>query len=195
MVPENNSYGYATIIKIKDLGYPRLYYRKRSGVFIGSYVPPGNVDIAGFTTSGKTRNQILTKLEEVIRNKQIIIYSSRFYEEVKTFIWKANRAQAMSGYNDDLVISMAIGSWICDTSGALSGNSHALNDAMIKAMSVSKNTMPVEIPRNVNDAISQDVSGRADSINPVYTDSSAQKGASEWGKRVIIPKDLEWILK
>ena len=195
LVPENNSYGYATIIKIKDLGYPRLYYRKRSGVFIGSYVPPGNVDIAGFTTSGKTRNQILTKLEEVIRNKQIIIYSSRFYEEVKTFIWKANRAQAMSGYNDDLVISMAIGSWICDTSGALSGNSHALNDAMIKAMSVSKNTMPVEIPRNVNDAISQDVSGRADSINPVYTDSSAQKGASEWGKRVIIPKDLEWILK
>ena len=195
LVPENNSYGYATIIKIKDLNYPRLYYRKRSGVFIGNYVPPGNVDIAGFTTSGKTRNQILTKLEEVIRNKQISIYSSRFYEEVKTFIWKANRAQAMTGYNDDLVMSMAIGSWICDTSGVLSGNSKTLNDAMLKAMSVSKNTMPVDIPRNVNDAISTEVSGKADSTSPVYTDSSAQKGAAEWGKRVVIPPDLKWILK
>lgn len=195
LVPENNSYGYATIVKIKDLQYPRLFYRKRSGVYIGEYVPPGNPDIAGFTTSGKSRNQILTKLEEVIRNKQIGIYSSRFYEEVKTFVWKANRAQAMQGYNDDLVLSMAIGCWICDTSGNLSSNSKTLNDAMLQAMSRSQNSMPVEIPRNVNEAISHDTSQIANSTNPVFTDSSVQSGAGEWGKKVLIPKDLEWILK
>ena len=27
--PENNSYGYATILKLQELKYPRLYYRRR----------------------------------------------------------------------------------------------------------------------------------------------------------------------
>ena len=104
MCPENNSYGYATILKLKELNYPALYYRRRKADYIGGYVPPGNSDIAGFTTSGKTRNLILTKLEEIIRNKQLKIYSSRLHDEMKTFIWKGNKAQAMKGnYNDDLV--------------------------------------------------------------------------------------------
>ena len=29
--PENNSYGYATILKLQELKYPKLYYRKRKG--------------------------------------------------------------------------------------------------------------------------------------------------------------------
>ena len=108
MCPENNSYGYATILKLKEIGYPNLYHKKRKQVFIGGYTPSGDNDIAGFTTSGKTRNLVLTKLEEVLRNKQILIYSSRFCDELKTFTWRGNKAQAMRGHNDDLVMSFAI---------------------------------------------------------------------------------------
>ena len=83
--PENNSYGYATILKLQELNYPRLYYRRRKGVYVGGYVPQQTPDVAGFNTNGKTRGTILAKLEEVLRNKQLTVYSSRFYEELKVF--------------------------------------------------------------------------------------------------------------
>ena len=35
LCPENNSYGFATIIKLKDLEYPNLYHKKRKSVFVG----------------------------------------------------------------------------------------------------------------------------------------------------------------
>ena len=140
LCPENNSYGYATILKLKELQYPKLYHKRRKALFIGDYVPPKETDLAGFTTSGKTRNLILTKLEEVLRNKQIKIYSTRFFEELKTFTWSGNRARAMRGYNDDLIMSFAIGMWLYDSSSDYSINSKTLNDAMLKSMKRTSNT-------------------------------------------------------
>jgi len=138
--PENNSYGYATILKLQELKYPRLYYRRRKGVYIGNYVPKQTPDVAGFNTNGKTRGTVLAKLEEVLRNKQLAVYSSRFYEELKVFaVGTDGRASARRGYNDDLVMSLAIGTWLFDASADHSKNSKALNDAMLKAMSRSTN--------------------------------------------------------
>jgi hypothetical protein len=138
--PENNSYGYATILKLQELKYPRLYYRRRKGAYIGNYVPEQTPDVAGFNTNGKTRGTVLAKLEEVLRNKQLVVYSSRFYEELKVFAVNANgRASARRGYNDDLVMSLAIGTWLFDASADYSKNSKALNDAMLKAMSRNTN--------------------------------------------------------
>ena len=134
MCPENNSYGYATILKLQDMKYPNMYYRNRKGVYIGDYTPEQDSSVAGFTTSGKTRPQILTKLEETIRNKNIIIYSSRFYAEMKTFAWKGNKAQALKGYNDDLIMSLAIGIWLYDGSSDGGAKASAINDAMLASM-------------------------------------------------------------
>jgi hypothetical protein len=135
LCPENNSFGYATIVRLKDLNYPRMYYNKsKSPVYIGGYIPPEETELAGFTTSGKSRSLILTKLEEVIRNKRLLIYSSRFYEELKTFVWQENKAQAMKGENDDLVMSLAIGNWLFDSSSDYSRDSDKLNSAMLAAM-------------------------------------------------------------
>ena len=148
--PENNSYGYATILKLKEIQYKNLYYKRRKAVYIGDYIPEANTDLAGFTTSGRTRSLILTKLEEVLRNKMIKIYSSRFYEELKTFVWIGNKAQGMKGHNDDLVMSFAIGMWLFDASEGYSKNSRDLNDAMLKAMSVTRNTYD-ELPDAILD--------------------------------------------
>ena len=139
LCPENNTYGYATIIRLRDLNYPRMYHQKSTAVYIGDYIPAGNTDNAGFNTSGKTRGLILTKLEELIRNKQLTTYSSRFYDELKTFVWQDNRVAAMKGENDDLVMSLAIGSWLYDTSADHSRDSVAINKAMLAGMSVNTN--------------------------------------------------------
>ena len=139
LCPENNSFGYATIIRLRDLNYPKMYYQKSSAVYIGDYVPPGDTTTAGFNTSGKTRSLILTKLEELIRNKQIITYSSRFYDELKTFVWNENRVQAMKGENDDLVMSLAIGTWLYDASSEVGKDSNVLNQAMLVSMSIKTN--------------------------------------------------------
>lgn len=136
--PENNSYGYATILKLQELKYPKLYYRKSKQVYIGDYVPPSSADVAGFNTNGKTRSTVLAKLEEILRNKQIITYSSRFYEELKVFTWNTGRAQARSGFNDDLVMSFAIGAWLFDGASDYSRSNAGLNDAMLTAMSKSQ---------------------------------------------------------
>lgn len=38
-----------------------------------------------------------------------------------TFIWNNGRAEAMRGYNDDLVMALAIGLWVRDTALRLRG--------------------------------------------------------------------------
>ena len=54
-------------------------------------------------------------------------------------MWTGTKPQALKGYNDDLVISLAIGSWLFDSSADYSNHTSTLNQSMLKAMSVSQN--------------------------------------------------------
>ena len=63
----------------------------------------------------KTRPLVIAKLEEYFREKSVIVHSNRLIEELFVFIYKNNKAQAMDSYNDDLVMSFAIGLWVRDT--------------------------------------------------------------------------------
>ena len=134
--PENNSYGYALIMKLVELDYKNMYYASEKDKYASLY---GTVDIGkiGFQTNSKTRPQILTKLEEVLRTKQVKIYSERLYEELKTFVWIGNKAQARKGAHDDLVMALAIGVWLYDTSPQLSKQGFDVNKAMLNAFSVN----------------------------------------------------------
>lgn len=188
--PENNSYGYATILKLQDLKYPKLYYRKKSQVYIGDYVPPSSAEIAGFNTNGKTRSTILAKLEEVLRNRQLISYSSRFYEELKVFTWNTGRAEARSGFNDDLVMSLAIGSWILEGASDYSKASSGLNDAMLTAMSRNQRTY-------------NETPGQVLAPTGVYSSSPNRESLTKnirqdlinVKNRSNIPSDFLWIIK
>ena len=53
---------------------------------------------------------------------------------MKTFAWKGNKAQALKGYNDDLIMSLAIGIWLYDGSSDGGAKASAINDAMLSAM-------------------------------------------------------------
>jgi len=76
---------------------------------------PDNPITPGFTTSSKTRPMLISKLDEYVRKKEVIIKDSRLIDELFTFIWQGQRAEAMRGYNDDLVMSYAIALWVRDT--------------------------------------------------------------------------------
>ena len=126
-------------MKIKEIGYANLYYKNQKDKYASYYSSESDLHKIGFTTSAKSRAQILTKLEEVIRNKQIKVYSERLYQELKTFVWTGSRAAARKGMNDDLVISLAIGVWLYDTDPSYNKQSVDLNQAMLAAFSVNIN--------------------------------------------------------
>jgi len=190
--PENNSYGYATILKLQELKYPRLYYRRRKTAYIGDYIPPSSADTAGFNTNGKTRSTVLAKLEEVIRNKQIIVKSSRFYEELKTFTWKTGRAEARRGFNDDLVMSMAIGTWLFDASSDYSKTSKVLNDAILDGFQ-KKSRAYSDTPDTVFQPIG--VYGSSKNLENREKNQNVKQDLNKTISHSNIPEDMYWLLK
>ena len=117
LVVENVGIGISILEKLIDLQYPNIYYSvKGTHEFIDGYqAESNNSAVPGFTTSSKTRPLIVAKLEEFIRNKLIKVYSVRFSNELRTFIWHNGKPQAMRGYNDDLTMALAIACWVRDT--------------------------------------------------------------------------------
>ena len=117
IVVENNNVGFSVLEKLIDKSYPNVYHSvKSTHDYVEQHIAEGmSNSVPGFTTSMKTRPLIVAKLEEFIRNKLITIYSSRTLREIETFIWNNGKPQAMRGYNDDLVMSLAIACWVRDT--------------------------------------------------------------------------------
>jgi hypothetical protein len=72
--------------------------------------------VPGVTTSSRTRPLMISSLEMYMREGTPIIRSKRLIQELFVFIWENGKAQAQRGYNDDLVMSYAIGLWLRDTS-------------------------------------------------------------------------------
>ncbi len=138
LCPENNTYGYAVILKLKEEGYTNLYFKNLKDRYNSNFLDSSNISKIGFTASSKSRNQILTKLEEIIRNKHINIYSQRFYNELKTFVWKGNKAEAQRGSNDDLIMSLAIGVWIYDYKST-GKEKIDMNQAMLAGFNINSN--------------------------------------------------------
>ena len=147
--PESNTYGYAVLMKLKELKCQEIYFEKEKDR-INCLYGDGAISKGGFSTQGPSRSKILTKLEEVLRNNQISIYSSRFYEEIKTFVWKGNKPQAMRGKNDDLVMSLAIGLWLYDTSNFHSKSSADLNKAILGGFSSESSSFAGTIGASIN---------------------------------------------
>ena len=116
IVVENNTVGWTVLDKLQEFSYPNIFYSYKSS---HEYVDPligerSNSAVMGFSMTSKTRPLVIAKLEEFVRNKLVTIYSTRTYNEMKTFVWHSGRPQAMRGYNDDLVMAFAIGCWVKD---------------------------------------------------------------------------------
>ena len=152
LVVENNNVGYAVLTKLEEAGYPNIYYSvKATHEFVdSSSARSNNRAILGFTTSMKTRPLIIAKLEEFIRNDLITITSNRLYNELKTFVWNNGKPEAMRGYNDDLVMSMAIACWVRDTALVSNQRDADYKKALLAGMKTSRTRLNTTIPGMVN---------------------------------------------
>jgi hypothetical protein len=125
LVIENATVGWAVIQDVLDAGYPNLFYSSADLQYVDVENQMTNKlnaqdkkMVPGFTTSNKTRPLIISKLESYCRNKEAVIHSQRLLDELSVFIWKNTastvKAEAMEGYNDDLVIAFSLAMWIRD---------------------------------------------------------------------------------
>jgi very-short-patch-repair endonuclease len=167
LICENNTIGWATIQEIIDIGYKNLYWSSKNATFID----PLNVGIAskdkvpGFATTNKTRPLMLNKLEEAIRTHTLIFHSIRLYDEFVTFVYdeKSREAVPSFGYNDDLIIAMAMSMYVRATSLRIMDNINQAYKTMPGLYSKSSTPLPLssrEMQKKANPFIvgGQDIS-------------------------------------
>lgn len=178
IVPENNTFGYATNTKLRDqLGYKRLYYDKNKGDPF-NYTPIDPNELPGFPTNQKTRVQILTKLEELIRNNQLKTYSQRLYDQLQAFVWNGNKPMASKDSFDDLIMSLAIGCWLVEGGSGVSAEAVALQHAILAATGVSRKDVN-SMPGGINEAqplVNPNIRGM--NANSAFRTRDAQQAAA-----------------
>jgi hypothetical protein len=170
LVVENNSIGWATIDTIIERGYRNLYHSPKSDQLTSdSYLKTweGSSDLTpGFTISLRNRPLIINKFREYIGDRSVTIRSKRLLEEMKVFIWKNGRAEAQSGYNDDLVMPFGVGMFLRDTS--LRFQQQSLDMTRAALSSVKSNSTSYSggySSRSVQNPYSMDVGGKSENIN------------------------------
>ena len=122
LIPDNSSIGWNSIQQIIDRNYRNLFYMSRDLQYVdvehqltGKYHKEERGMVPGFMISQRTRPLIINRLKEYMLDTSFTVRSSRMIAELETFIWKNGRPEALSGYNDDLVLALCIGLWVRDT--------------------------------------------------------------------------------
>jgi hypothetical protein len=103
--------GVAVINRLETtLQYPNLYYE----------VKKNRGDKIGVTISRTSRPVILESLQTCILNRLVRIRSKRTIRELKTFVYnpQKQRAEALKGKTDDLVLSLAYALYATDVANA-----------------------------------------------------------------------------
>jgi len=111
---EHNTFGNHTLIDLRKLRYPNIFYRTASKHAVENHYP-SEKDKPGFDTQTATRQDALARFEDSMRCHVVTPRSSRFYEEVQSFIWLDEKPQAKKGKHDDLIMAMAIACWVYRT--------------------------------------------------------------------------------
>jgi hypothetical protein len=124
LVIDNKNIGWSTIQTVLDLRYPNLHYSYKNDPYVDEniqlrkhYDLKDKKDmVPGFTTTHVNRPVMISKLETIITSKQITLRSKRLINQLFVFIWVNGKAQAQNGYNDDLVMALAMFLFVRDTS-------------------------------------------------------------------------------
>jgi hypothetical protein len=111
--------GVSTVMKLLEMEYKHLHYddpksRKLTEKYARTKYKQGD-KVPGFNV-GNTRLQMITELEEHVRENKTIIRSQRMISELRTFVYKGGRADHMDGYHDDIIMAYAMSVFIIQTS-------------------------------------------------------------------------------
>ena len=169
LVVENNNIGWAAIQQVIDREYPNLFYTSKDLQYVdvqhqmtNRYRAQERNMVPGFSTTSKTRPLIIAKLEEMFREESVMVHSQRLIDELFVFIYNGNRAEAMSGYNDDLVMSFAIALWVRDT--ALRLRTEGVELSKIAISGISQNPAVYKPNLDKNDSWEMDVKGEKEDL-------------------------------
>lgn len=95
--------------QIKD-AYPNLYARKASD---SEAVTDGAETKYGFHTNTKTKPEIVSHLIEIVRDHLYIERDTQCLDELLSYELNEGVYQAVQGCHDDILMTRAIGLWIC----------------------------------------------------------------------------------
>ena len=169
LVVENNNIGWAAIQQCIDREYENLFYMSKDLQVVDTQRHINNKInraekqlVPGFTITSKTRPLVVSKLEEFFREKLVTVHSQRLIDELFVFIYNGNRAEAMRGYNDDLVMSYAMGLWIRETALRLRAEGIELQKKAVS--SINSNQGAYTTGNNQNDSWSMNINKNTESL-------------------------------
>ena len=169
LVVENNNIGWAAIQQVIDREYPNLFYTSKDLQYVdvqhqitNKYRSQERNMVPGFSTTQKTRPLIVAKLEEMFREESVLVHSNRLIDELFVFIYNGNKAEAMTGYNDDLVMSFAIALWVRDTALRLRAEGIELSKKAIQGIGQNSGIYTSEVQKN--DSWEMDVKGEKEDL-------------------------------
>ena len=113
--------------------------------------------VPGFTMSLKTRPLVIGKLDAYLREKSITLQGKRTMEEMRTFIWKNGRAEAQTGYNDDLIMALATACYVRDTALKFAQQGLSLTNAALGNWSKSNSPIYINKPNKKQTGWTQDM--------------------------------------
>ncbi len=169
LVVENNNIGWAAIQQVIDREYPNLFYTSKDLQYVdvqhqmtNKYRSQERNMVPGFSTTSKSRPLIVAKLEEMFREESVVVHSQRLIDELFVFIYNGNKAEAMTGYNDDLVMSFAIALWVRDTALRLRSEGIELSKKAIQG--IGHNPGVYTSNTETNDSWEMDVKGEKEDL-------------------------------
>jgi hypothetical protein len=111
--------GVATVLKLIEMDYKFLHYddpksRKLTEKYSKIKFKEGE-KIPGFNV-GNSRLQMVSELEEHVRENKTIIRSQRMISELRTFVYRNGRPDHMDSYHDDIIMAFAMCIFVVQTS-------------------------------------------------------------------------------
>lgn len=145
VVVEANSFGLSVGFDLRDkLQYKRLFYSKNvQDMHVRStsdYKIPEGIEIPGFQTTRKSRPLIIKAVIQHMREGGLILHSKRLLSEMKTFIVKGDRPEAEQGYNDDLIMALALALYVRDTEYGNVTYANNMYKSMLDSIVISTNS-------------------------------------------------------
>jgi hypothetical protein len=179
LVVENANIGWDVIQTITERGYTNVYYSYKQDhnsdftKFVDKYNSQTGL-VPGFSMTTQSRPLVIEKMRDFVENKVAIIRSIRLLEELRVFIWKNGKAQAMQSYNDDLVMSFSIAMYLRETSLRYRKTADSLTYAALNSYTKTQDT---SVAYNANNIYNQ---------NPWSMNISTPQGGEA--------QDLTWLI-
>jgi hypothetical protein len=129
--------GVSTSRKLQEMGYRDLYIDGVDTANKWKYDPKALEKIPGINFNNK-RVQIIASYEEAMRHG-FKIYSSRLYNEMDSFVYINGRPDHQKGRHDDLLMSIAMATYVAEASFASLTKVTEHTKAMIDSWSVNVN--------------------------------------------------------